>query len=115
MIYQPFDVDDYVSVAGETGTVKEMSLVSTKLLTPDNKVLVIPNKKAWGDTITNFTGRNIRRVDLIFGIGYDDDIRKAMRILQEIAEQHPRVIREPAININVHDLSNYCIVIKCEK
>lgn len=113
MIYQPFDVDDYVSVAGETGTVKEMSLVSTKLLTPDNKVLVIPNKKAWGDTITNFTGRNIRRVDLIFGIGYDDDIQKAMRILQEIAEQHPRVIREPAININVHDLGDSSVNLFC--
>ena len=113
MIYQPFDVDDYVSVAGETGTVKEMSLVSTKLLTPDNKVLVIPNKKAWGDTITNFTGRNLRRVDLIFGIGYDDDIQQAMRILKEIAEQHPKVIREPAININVHDLGDSSVNLFC--
>ena len=55
MVYRPFDVDDYVSVAGVEGKVKEMSLVSTTLLTIDNKVLVIPNTKAWGDTITNYT------------------------------------------------------------
>lgn len=113
MVYQPFDVDDFVTVAGETGTVKEMSLVSTKLLTPDNKVLVIPNKKAWGDTITNFTGRNTRRVDLIFGIGYEDDIQKAMSILTEIAEQHPLVLREPSINVKVHDLGDSSVNLLC--
>lgn len=77
MIYRPFDVDDYVLVAGVEGKVNQMSLVSTTLTTLDNKVLIIPNKTVWGDTITNYTARKIRRVDLVFGIGYDDDIPQA--------------------------------------
>ncbi|MCP4080654.1 MAG: mechanosensitive ion channel family protein, partial [Planctomycetaceae bacterium] len=106
MVYRPFDVDDFVKVAGETGTVKEMSLVSTKLLTPDNKVLVIPNKKAWGDTITNFTGCGVRRVDLVFGIGYEDDIQRAIDVLKEVAGQHPNVLSEPGLTVNVHELAD---------
>ncbi|MDG2012111.1 MAG: mechanosensitive ion channel family protein [Pirellulaceae bacterium] len=113
MVYRPFDVDDFVTVAGETGTVKEMSLVSTKLLTPDNKVLVIPNKKAWGDTITNFTGCGVRRVDLIFGIGYEDDIQRAIDVLKEVAGQHPKVLSEPDLKVNVHELADSSVNLFC--
>ena len=113
MVYRPFDVDDFVKVAGETGTVKEMSLVSTKLLTPDNKVLVIPNKKAWGDTITNFTGCGVRRVDLVFGIGYEDDIQRAIDVLKEVAGQHPNVLSEPGLTVNVHELADSSVNLFC--
>ena len=113
MVYRPFDVDDFVKVAGETGTVKEMSLVSTKLLTPDNKVLVIPNKKAWGDTITNFTGCGVRRVDLVFGIGYEDDIQRAIDVLKEVAGQHPNVLSEPDLTVNVNELADSSVNLFC--
>ena len=113
MVYRPFDVDDYISVAGVEGTVKEMSLVSTTLLTVDNKVLVIPNKKAWGDTIVNFTGSDIRRVDLVFGIGYDDDIRHATEVLMEIASEHELVLDEPPVMVNVHELADSSVNLFC--
>jgi small conductance mechanosensitive channel len=113
MVYRPFDVNDYVAVAGVEGTVKEMSLVSTSLLTVDNKVLVIPNKKAWGDTITNFTGKDTRRVDLVFGIGYDDDIQHAIEILNEVAGDHELVLDEPAVNVHVDALADSSVNLFC--
>lgn len=106
MVYRPFDLNDYVSVAGVDGTVKKMSLVSTTLLTPDNKVLVIPNKKAWSDTIVNFTGQDSRRVDLVFGIGYDDDIQQATNVLLRIAGEHPMVLDEPPVRVEVKELGD---------
>ncbi|MDG2380875.1 MAG: mechanosensitive ion channel family protein [Pirellulaceae bacterium] len=113
MIYRPFDVDDFVTVAGVEGTVKEMSLVATTLLTVDNKVLVIPNKKAWGDVIVNYTGKHLRRIDLVFGIGYGDDIQHAVRILQEIANQHPLVLDDPQVNVNVDTLADSSVNLFC--
>jgi len=113
MVYRPFDVDDYVNVSGVEGTVKEMSLVSTTLLTLDNKVLVIPNKKAWGDTITNFTGRDIRRVDLVFGIGYGDNIQHASEVLREVAGAHELVLDEPALTVHVDELADSSVNLFC--
>jgi small conductance mechanosensitive channel len=113
MVYRPFDVNDYVSVAGDEGTVKEMSLVSTKLLTIDNKVLVIPNKMAWSGTITNYTGKDTRRVDLVFGIGYDDDIQHATDVLIEIAGEHKLVLDEPAITVHVDELADSSVNLFC--
>ena len=113
MVYRPFDVNDYVSVAGVEGTVKEMSLVSTSLLTIDNKVMVIPNKKAWGDTITNFTGKDTRRVDLVFGIGYEDDIQQAIDLLNEIAGEHELVLDDPAVAVHVDELADSSVNLFC--
>lgn len=113
MIYRPFDVDDYVSVAGVEGKVQEMSLVSTTLLTPDNKMLIIPNKTVWGDTITNYTGRKLRRVDLVFGIGYGDDIPQAMEVLREVASAHESVLKKPELTIEVLELGDSSVNIGC--
>ncbi len=113
MVYRPFDVDDYIAVAGGEGTVKEMSLVSTTLLTVDNKVLIIPNKKAWSDTIVNFTGRDIRRVDLVFGIGYDDNVRHATDVLMEVAGEHKLVLDEPPVMVNVDELADSSVNLLC--
>jgi len=113
MIYRPFDVADYVSVGGVEGTVQEMSLVSTTLLTLDNKVLIIPNKSVWGDTITNYTGRDLRRVDLVFGIGYGDDIPHAIAVLEEMASAHPLALKSPALTIEVLSLGDSSVNIGC--
>jgi small conductance mechanosensitive channel len=113
MVYRPFDVDDYIAVAGVEGTVKEMSLVSTTLLTLDNKVLVIPNKKAWGDTIVNFTGKDVRRVDLVFGIGYNDNIQQATDVLMEIAGAHKLVLDEPPVTVHVDQLADSSVNLCC--
>lgn len=101
MVNRPFDEGDYVSVGGVAGTVKAVSIVATTVVTPDNQVIVIPNKNVWGNTITNVTTSDTRRIDLTFGIGYDDDIGTAQRVLEEVVAAHPLVLKEPAPIIRV--------------
>jgi small conductance mechanosensitive channel len=101
MINRPFDEGDYVDVGGVAGTVKSVSIVATTVTTPDNQVIVIPNKNVWGNTITNVTTSDTRRVDLNFGIGYDDDIETAQRVLEETVAAHPLVLKDPAPTIRV--------------
>jgi len=104
MFNRPFDEGDYVTVAGTGGTVQSVSVVSTTVVTPDNQIIVIPNSKVWGDVITNVTASTTRRVDLIFGIGYDDSIEDAQRILEEVVAAHPLVLHDPEPVIRVHAL-----------
>ena len=106
MVYRPFDVNDYVSIADEQGTVQELSLVSTTLLTIDNKVVVIPNRNVWGQTIVNYTGRDVRRVDLTFGIGYEDSIEQATQALEEVCRSHELVLSDPAVTVMVNELAD---------
>jgi small conductance mechanosensitive channel len=106
MVYQPFDEGDFVEISGVSGKVEKMSLVSTTLLTFDNKELIIPNKKAWGETIINYTGRDVRRVDLIFSISYSDDAKLACKVLLEMAEEHSLVLKNPVIRVGVHALAD---------
>ncbi|MFV8816384.1 mechanosensitive ion channel family protein [Haliea sp. E17] len=106
LIYRPFDVDDYVEVAGVAGLVKKMSLVSTTIATIDNQILVVPNSKIWGDVIKNVTSQKLRRVDMVFGISYGDDIEKAEKILVSILEDHDSVLRQPEWKVKVHQLGD---------
>lgn len=105
LIYRPFDVGDLVKVAGISGTVSHMSLVSTTIRTVDNQRLVIPNNKIWGDTINNITAEKTRRVDMTFGIGYGDDIDKAKQVFADILAAHPKVLKSPEPMIYVHTLN----------
>ena len=105
LIYRPYDVGDMVKVAGIQGTVKNMSLVSTTVQTIDNQRLVIPNNKIWGDVINNITAERIRRVDMVFGIGYSDDIDKAKAIFTEILSTDTRVLSEPEAMVKLHTLN----------
>ena len=82
-MHHPFDIDDVVDVAGVTGEVKSMNLVSTTITTFDNKIMVVPNNSIWGNIITNITGSEHRRIDFVFGIGYDDDVEKAKALMKE--------------------------------
>ena len=106
LIYRPFDVDDYVEITGASGLVKRMNLVSTTITTFDNQTLVVPNSKIWGDVIKNVTHQKVRRVDLEFGIGYQDDIPKAERILAEAASDHELVLDRPETMVRVHSLGD---------
>lgn len=105
LIYRPYDVGDMVKVAGVQGTVKDMSLVSTTIQTIDNQRLVIPNNKIWGDVINNITAERVRRVDMVFGIGYSDDIDKAKGVLNDIILAHPLVLKTPEHMIKLHTLN----------
>ena len=106
LMYRPYDVDDYVEVAGIAGLVKKMTLVSTTIITFDNQTLIIPNSKIWGDVIKNVTAQRTRRVDLIFSISYSDDIEKAERILREVVTSNDMVLKEPEPNIRLHKLGD---------
>lgn len=113
MFYRPFDIGHFVEVAGSAGRVDRMSLVSTTLLTPDNKELIIPNKKVWGDTIINYNSKKVRRVDLVFGIGYGDDIKKTAAVLKEITDSHIKVLKSPATLIQVGELADSSVNLLC--
>ncbi len=105
LIYRPFDVRDLVSAGGVDGQVSHMSLVNTTIKTFDNQIIIIPNSKIWGDVIKNVTHERVRRVDMVFGIGYRDDLLKAESILTDIVTEHPAVLRTPEPNIRVHTLN----------
>ncbi|MHC5073021.1 MAG: mechanosensitive ion channel family protein, partial [Planctomycetota bacterium] len=106
LLYRPYDIGDFVSVADATGTVEAMTLVSTTVKTPDNKLVVVPNSSIWGGTITNVTGSDTRRVDLVFGIGYGDDIQKAQAILEDVVSKQDLVLAEPAPVVKLHELAD---------
>lgn len=105
LIYRPFDVGDFVYAGGVDGKVSHMSLVNTTIRTFDNQIIIVPNSKIWGDVIKNVTHERIRRVDMIFGIGYADDLLKAEEVLNDIVTSHPSVLRSPEPNIKVHTLN----------
>jgi small conductance mechanosensitive channel len=90
LFYRPFDVGDTVETAGVFGKVSHMSLVNTTILTLDNQTIVLPNNLIWGGVIKNVTAQKERRVDLVFGVSYNDDIPKVERILQEILDAMTR-------------------------
>ena len=106
LIYRPFDVDDFVEVTGASGLVKKMNLVSTTITTFDNQTLVVPNSKIWGDVIKNVTAQTERRVDLVFGIGYGDDIELAENVLADIVASHEKILKDPEPQIKVHTLGD---------
>ena len=104
MVNRPFDEGDYVLVGGIGGTVRSVSIVATTVTTPDNQVIVIPNKNVWGNVITNVTASDTRRVDLVFGISYDDSIEEAQKVITEIVRTHPLVLSDPEPTIRVNEL-----------
>jgi len=113
LFYKPFDVDDWVDVSGVVGKVRSMTLVTTTIMTPDNKLMVVPNNSIWGNIITNVTGSTERRVDLMFGIGYEADIDKAQKILEEIMAGHELVLKEPAPVVHLHELADSSVNFIC--
>jgi small conductance mechanosensitive channel len=106
LIYRPYDVGDLIEAAGVFGKVSDMNLVSTTILTIDNQTLVVPNSKIWGDVIKNVTAQHIRRVDMVFGISYGDDIPQAEKVLQSILAEHEKVLEDPEPMVKVHTLGN---------
>jgi len=104
LMYRPYDVGDLIDVGGVFGTVHKMSLVSTILLTLDNQMYVVPNSKIWGDVIKNVTSQKTRRVDMVFGISYSDDIPKAETILMDILKSHQKVLETPEPQVHLHTL-----------
>lgn len=106
LFHHPFDVGDVIDAAGISGTVESVGVLSTQVRGFDNKLMLVPNNAIWGDVITNVTGVPTRRIDLTFGIGYDDDIAKAHKLLEEIVRQHELVLKDPAPAVRLHELGD---------
>jgi small conductance mechanosensitive channel len=106
LIFRPFTVGDYIEGAGAAGIVEETGIFKTQLKTPDNKVIFIPNAKLMDDNITNYTKKDTRRVDMTFGVGYEDDLQKVRQVLQEIVDGDQRILRDPAPMILVQELAD---------
>lgn len=109
LIYRPFDVGDYVDAGGVSGKVNYMSLVNTTIRTFDNQKIMVPNNKIWGSTINNITAERVRRVDMEFSIAYSDDLELAERVLEDIINSHPDVLREPEPTIKLMRLGESSI------
>lgn len=95
ILFRPYKLGDFVDVGGTMGTVKDLNLFVTELVTPDNVQIIIPNGQAWGAIISNYSAHSTRRVDLVFGIDYGDDANKAMEIIHEVAAADGRVLSDP--------------------
>jgi small conductance mechanosensitive channel len=107
LAYQPYDVGDVIDCSGGVfGKVSHMNLVSTTILTFDNQTKVVPNGKIWGDVITNVTAQQTRRVDLVFGISYTDDIPHAEEVMWSVIKEHPKVIADPEPVVKLHELGD---------
>ena len=106
LLFKPYRVGDFVEAQGVSGTVAEIQIFNTILKTPDNKVVIVPNGAISNDVITNYSMETTRRVDFVFGIGYDDDIPKARKVITRLVEADPRVFADPAPQIVVSELAD---------
>ncbi|MEM6298942.1 MAG: mechanosensitive ion channel domain-containing protein [Bacteroidota bacterium] len=106
LILRPFKVGDFISGAGSTGTVKEIQIFHTILNTPDNHRVLVPNGSLANTTITNFSHETTRRIDLVIGIGYDSDLKKAKELLMEIIKAHPNTLDDPEPKVMVLELAD---------
>lgn len=104
IIFKPFKVGDFVEAAGIAGVVEVIRIFNTQLRTGDNREIIVPNSQIYGGIITNFSAREQRRIDLVIGIGYEDDIRAAKQLLEQILQTETRVLKEPAPVILVSEL-----------
>jgi len=104
--FRPFKVGDVVTVGGETGAVAAISMFATILHTPDNKVVTVPNTSVTGGNITNFSEKKVRRLDLVFGIGYEDDLKLAKSVLEDIIKEDGRVLADPTPFVGVKELGD---------
>jgi len=106
IIFRPYKLGDFVDIGGTTGTVKDINLFVTELATPDNVQVIVPNVQAWGSIISNFSAHETRRVDLVFGIDYGDDIEKAKAIILRLAGENEMVLGTPEPWVRVTNLGD---------
>lgn len=110
---RPFKDGDYISANGYEGTVEDIFICNTRIRTPDNKVIYLPNGKLSTSEIINFTQNPTRRVDLTFSIAYEDDFEKAEKIILDIAANHPKILKDPAPKARVKEHASSSINIFC--
>jgi small conductance mechanosensitive channel len=106
LVFKPFRIDDAIEAGGATGKVADIGIFTTTINTFDNKKVIVPNAAITSGTITNINAYETRRVDLTAGIGYGDDIGKAKQVLTDILANHPKVLQDPAPNVQLLELAD---------
>ncbi|MEQ8289788.1 MAG: mechanosensitive ion channel [Gammaproteobacteria bacterium] len=104
--FRPFKVGDFIEAGGVAGIVEGIQIFSTQMRTGDNKAIIVPNSSIIGGNIVNYSAKDTRRVDMVFGIGYDDDIKKAKDILMKLIEEDDRILKDPEPVVAVSELAD---------
>ncbi len=112
VMFRPFTRGDWIEVAGVSGKVEDVRIFCTILRTSDNRQVIIPNGQVAADSITNYNAFDTRRVDLVFGVGYDDDLKVVRGVLERICREHPLVLDEPATGVSVSNLGDSSVDFK---
>ena len=106
IIFRPFKSGDFVEAAGTAGVVEEIQLFTTTMRTPDNKTIIIPNAQVTSGTITNYSARDTRRLDLVFGVSYTDDLDKVKRVIGQVLAEEPRLLQDPEPLVGLLELGD---------
>jgi len=106
VFFKPFKAGDFVEAGGVSGTVRAITIFSTIIKTGDNRIITVPNSQIYAGSITNFSAETTRRIDLVFGVGYDDNVVKAKEIMQSVLETDERVLKDPAPVIMMLELAD---------
>ena len=109
IMFKPFEVDDYVEAGGSAGTVEEVRIFSTQMRTGDNRQILVPNSAIVGSTITNYSAKETRRIDLVIGCGYEDDLRAVKEFLESLLAEDERVLEDPAPLVGIDELGDSSI------
>jgi small conductance mechanosensitive channel len=106
IIFKPFKVGDFVELGGKTGTVREIQIFNTILNSPDNVRVIVPNGQVTGSNIPNYTANGTRRVDMVVGVSYEDDLQKAQQVIQGVLAEDDRILKDPSMTVAVSELED---------
>lgn len=106
VIFKPFKVGDFVELGGKMGTVKEIQIFNTILNSPDNVRLIVPNGQVTGTNILNYTANGTRRVDMVVGVSYEDDLKKAQQVIEDVLAEDDRILKDPPATVAVSELGD---------
>ncbi|WP_029918404.1 mechanosensitive ion channel family protein [Pelobacter seleniigenes] len=109
ILFRPFKVGDFVDAGGVSGIIEEIQIFSTKMRSPDNKEIIVPNGQIIGTTITNYSAKETRRVDMVVGVSYSDDLKKVRSVIEDLLNQDARILADPAPTIGVLELGDSSI------
>lgn len=113
IVFRPFKAGDFIDAAGVMGTVEKINVFNSILKTPDNREIIVPNASIYSGSITNFSAKATRRIDLIFGISYDSDIKLAKQIMQQLVAADERILKDPETQIAVAELADSSVNFVC--
>jgi small conductance mechanosensitive channel len=106
IIFRPYKVGDFIEGGGTTGVIEAMDIFTTRMKTGDNKTVIVPNAGILGGNITNYSAKPTRRVDLVIGVGYGDDLAKVKAVLKDVLDADPRIHADPAPTVGVVELAD---------